>query len=228
MAPPVLYRVIYGTSSPQPIDFPAMQYLTIKPALLHNYRRHRVHGCDYPAIRPEEGGVVRGNLVMGLTGGDVNRLDIFEGEAYVRGDVDCVVLEGVSLNEAAPAQLHGKEAGKAEQTTVKAQTYIWDEGAEGWLDPEEWDFEEFKKHKMSRWAGLDASDGGWGNQEEDQDQEVQVDEGFADVDRAVAAMANGEQDGSVDRASVARDPMGGRGVNGAIGRQLATAQQHEI
>ncbi|ETN36698.1 uncharacterized protein HMPREF1541_08976 [Cyphellophora europaea CBS 101466] len=220
LAPPVLHRVIYGTSSPDPTSHPAMRYLTIRPALLRDYRRHRVASADYPAIIPEKGGTVRGSVVSGLTEGDVFRLDVFEGSQYTKGTVEVEVLEGVALDELAPEAGVGKAADTTPTSTKKpemvtAQTYIWTDGPT-WLDPREWDFEDFKKHKMRRWMG--GGDSAWtdGDEEEAQDENVQEDEGFADVDEAVREL----------KAKEKKDPTGGRGVNGAIGRQLAEVQRN--
>lgn len=215
LAPPVLHRVIYGTTTPTPETHPAMTYLRIRPALLRGYRRHRVAHADYPAIVPEAGGVVRGSVVSGLTQGDVYRLDIFEGSQYGKADVQVEVLEGVSVYEAAPRDGQEEEtaaAGEAAKEIVQAQTYVWS-APRNYLDPQEWDFEDFKRHKMRRWMG----DATWADDDDDNDEEqdenVQVDEGFADVDKAVAEIK-------------AKDPTGGRGVNGAISKQLAEVQRN--
>lgn len=166
--------------------------------------------------------MVRGSLVEGLTQGDVYRLDVFEGEQYVRSEVEVEVLGGeVGLLEAAPegAGAEGKQ-GKEEKEgkgakgreTVMAQTYIWSDPYED-LEDQEWDFEDFKKHKMRRWMGAD------GPTEEGQEDDgtVQVDEGFADVDAAVKKLREGEGKS---------DPTGGRGLNGAISKQLEDLQRN--
>lgn len=212
LAPPVLHRVIYGTSSPTPETHPAMTYLQIRPALLRGYRRHRVAYADYPAIVPEAGGLVRGSVVSGLTQGDVYRLDIFEGSQYGKAEVQVEVLRGLSVYETAPeGQADEKETETEAATqqqaneTVTAQTYVWS-APRADLEPQEWSFENFKRHKMRRWMG----DATWAD---DDDENVQVDEGFADVDNAVEEIK-------------AKDPTGGRGANGAISKQLAELQRN--
>ncbi|KAI9871189.1 MAG: hypothetical protein M1823_008520, partial [Watsoniomyces obsoletus] len=70
----------------------------------------------------------------------------------------------------------------------------------------------------------------WSDEEDDVTQAnsdgVKVDEGFADVDRAVAeqeakkARANGNGNGHV------KDPTGGRGTNGHITKQLKEVQEN--
>jgi hypothetical protein len=133
-----------------------------------------------------------------LTEGDLYRLDIFEGDQYSRQKVKVQVLRDVGLDEAA-------EEGKTEVVEeVEAEAYVWEEGLET-LEPQEWDFEEFKRDKMKAWMGMAESEGG--------SDDVEVDEGFADVDRAVA-----EQE-----KSKGHDPMGGRGFKGHITQQLKEA-----
>ncbi|PYI29758.1 hypothetical protein BP00DRAFT_427141 [Aspergillus indologenus CBS 114.80] len=47
MSPQILHRVIHGRPDPDPWQ---KAYLTIQPAVLHHYRRHRVRHADYPGI----------------------------------------------------------------------------------------------------------------------------------------------------------------------------------
>ena len=142
MALPVLHRVCHGTSNPSTFQ---KSLLTIQPALLPHYRRHKVRGCDYPAIMATSssfptsssaetgaGDCVRGTYVTGLTDGDIWRLDIFEGDEYKRKRVQVRVLET------------GEE--------VEAETYVWIAGRAR-LEEEEWDFGEFVREKMGRWVG---------------------------------------------------------------------------
>lgn len=243
LAPPVLYRVIYGTPHPTPLSHPAMSFLTVRPALLKGYTRHRVESADYPAIIPDPSGSVRGSVVSGLTDGDVYRLDIFEGSQYEKGTVQVEVLEdGVGMFDAAPEGAEEGKAGRKEQEVagkkgdekkrelVKAQTYVWS-APQDYLEAKEWDFEDFKARKMRAWMGDPADDvwsdhgdepaGGWDKEQG----EVQVDSGFADVDEAVRRMEAEKEMEKDKEGKEKRDPTGGRGVNGAIGRQLAEAQR---
>ncbi|KAI8933374.1 hypothetical protein NX059_009991 [Plenodomus lindquistii] len=198
MAPPVLHRVIWGSSTPPTPAHASL--LKIRPAILHAHRRHKVKQADYPAVLPtkmEDASSVRGTLVQGLTDGDIWRLDIFEGSEYQRRRVKVQVLplpkksakaQGDDVDMSALAAKAAEDnAGRGEQ--VDAETYIWIAGARR-LEPEEWDFDEFVRDKMKRWVGREAAD---------------TDEGFQDVDDAVAAQ---------------QDPTGGRGANGDISRQL--------
>src|SRR5271170_6703658 len=52
-----------------------------------------------PAIVPCTGSSVRGSVVTGLTQGDIYRLDIFEGDQYLRKKVKVKVLKKVGLDE---------------------------------------------------------------------------------------------------------------------------------
>ncbi|MCJ1278263.1 hypothetical protein MMC21_006078 [Puttea exsequens] len=143
MAPQVLHRVIYGTTTPSPTQ---VSRLTIAPALLSGYVRHKVRYCDYPAIIPSSkpGACVRGTFVQGLTEGDQWRLDLFEGSQYKR-----VEVQSRLLREEGEGGLGGEvEEGKQ----VRAETYVWKDGV-GELEDGEWDFEVFRREKMGRWVG---------------------------------------------------------------------------
>lgn len=139
---------------------------------------------------------MRGTLVDGLTDGDIWRLDIFEGSEYQRRKVKVEVLPLPDKAEqrGGTVDLGGltgevEGGGGMQGELVDAETYIWIAGARR-LQPEEWDFDEFVREKMKRWVGREAAE---------------TDEGFQDVDDAVAAQ---------------KDPTGGRGALGHISRQL--------
>ncbi|KJX99546.1 disease resistance protein Aig2 [Zymoseptoria brevis] len=157
MAPEVLHRVCHGSMSPtNPIY--TTHNLKIKPAILHNHRRHRVKTADYPAIIPRPGSSVRGNIVTGLTDQDIFRLDVFEGDEYERVKVRATLLSKVG-DEQGEGNVEGEE--------VEVETYVWKAGEQE-LEDEEWDFKEFQREKMRFWVGREG-------------------EGeYADVDKAVA------------------------------------------
>ncbi len=142
MAPPVLYRVCYGTILPESWQ---IQGLSVRPAMLHGYRRRRVKRCDYPAITEAWNSSVRGTLVTGLTDADIWRLDVFEGDQYKRVKVHVTALQKVGDD-------HGD--GNVEGGDVEAETYVWIDEEAG-LEDAEWDFAEFKREKMGRWVGTD-------------------------------------------------------------------------
>ncbi|KAJ4377296.1 hypothetical protein N0V83_000120 [Neocucurbitaria cava] len=204
MAPPVLHRVIWGASSPPTPAHASL--LRIRPAILHAHQRHKVKHADYPAVLPSESpsSTVRGTLVEGLTDGDIWRLDIFEGSEYERKKVNVRVLRGRGHNGDAGGEqqqattdelVHGQGEEEKEVEVVEAETYIWTAGAHR-LEAAEWDFAEFTREKMKRWVGAEAAE---------------TDEGFQEVDDAVAALQQQEQN---------QNPTGGRGANGVISQQL--------
>lgn len=113
MAPQILHRVIHGSPTPEKWQ---KDLLRFRPAVLHDYRRHRVRNADYPGIiqaqaqaqaqrgrneetqssmpesTSERRASVLGTVVSGLTDGDLHRLDIFEGSEYAREKVAVRVL----------------------------------------------------------------------------------------------------------------------------------------
>ena len=116
--------------------------MTIKPAILHGFCRHKVRYCDYPAIIPQANSTVRGTLVTGLMEGDIYRLDIFEGGSYARKKVKVRVLENVGDNCG---------EGSVEGGEIDTETYVWISGEE-MLEHGEWDFAEFIREKLAWWA----------------------------------------------------------------------------
>lgn len=162
MAPPVLHRVIWGSTTPPTPAHASL--LHIRPAILHAHRRHKVRNADYPAILPSSPSAsVRGTLVQGLTDGDIWRLDIFEGHEYARRRVRVRPLVQAQVEEGQAGGKNGGEGGMGDlaqkeednvesEEEVEAETYIWVAGAHR-LEAEEWDFAEFVRDKMKRWVG---------------------------------------------------------------------------
>jgi len=166
MAPPVLHRVIWGATAAPPTPAHASQ-LHVRPAVLHGHRRHRVKHADYPAVIPAKttksgASCVRGTLVTGLTDGDMWRLDTFEGAEYQRRKVRVRVLLQEEAGGAGRVETEVLPRRRSRGNTneggeeIEAETYIWVAGAHR-LRPEEWDFEEFVRDKMTRWIGWDAA-----------------------------------------------------------------------
>ena len=133
MATPILYRVLYGTVTP---ELWQKGSLRIRSALLPEFCRYRIRYVDYPGIVPEPGKMVRGTYVEGLTQGDVWRLDIFEGAEYARVKVKVRILDdqGVETDE-----------------ELETETYVFIDGNDR-LEGKEWDFQQFLKEKLSRWT----------------------------------------------------------------------------
>lgn len=135
MAPQVLKRVIDHPTMPS-----ATSTLTTLPAILPNHRRHRVRDADYPAILPTSpvhGHSVRGTFVRGLSDADIWRLDTFEGSEYSRVKVRVRVQD--------------QDSGEMSLDHEEAETYVWIAGRSR-LEDDEWDFDDFVKDKMWRWA----------------------------------------------------------------------------
>ncbi|OOF94328.1 hypothetical protein ASPCADRAFT_131874 [Aspergillus carbonarius ITEM 5010] len=165
MAPQILHRVIHGQAVPEPWQ---KALLTIKPAILHDYRRHRVQGADYPGIVPVSerddagagpGPSVLGTVVWGLTDGDVFRLDRFEGSEYEKRTVRVRVFEDEGEGEEGEegkvrGLLLDAAEGAKEGKEVEAVTYVWTAGEER-LERAEWDFEAFKRDKLAWWVEAD-------------------------------------------------------------------------
>ncbi|OJJ95451.1 hypothetical protein ASPACDRAFT_1883459 [Aspergillus aculeatus ATCC 16872] len=90
MSPQILHRVIHGHATPEPWQ---RAYLTIQPAVLPNYRRHRVRHADYPGIVA---------VAVGSGGGS-------SGGGIGVGEGEGVGKEGVAAADSLP-----RDAGKAE------------------------------------------------------------------------------------------------------------------
>ena len=135
MVPKVLYRVCYQDekADQDPVKKHLTSNLSIRPAILREFCRHRVRGVDNPGIIPQKGHSVQGTLVTGLSDADIAHLDYFEGDEYTRKAVEVELPDGK----------HG------------AETYVYTFGDEH-LEKREWDFAEFCREKLHRW--VDNSD----------------------------------------------------------------------
>ena len=85
---------------------------------------------------------MRGSYVSGLTDADMWRLDMFEGDEYIRQKVKVSLLDWVG-------DANGK--GNVEGEEREVETYVWIASKER-LEEDEWDFAEFKREKMHRWV----------------------------------------------------------------------------
>ncbi|TVY52003.1 Protein AIG2 B [Lachnellula cervina] len=135
MVPKVLYRVCYNdeNADQDPVKKLLTSQLTIRPAILRDFCRHRVRGVDYPGIIPQGRHTVQGTFVTGLSDADIFHLDMFEGSEYTRMGVKVELPDGQR----------------------DAETYVYTAGDER-LEKREWDFEEFCREKLHRW--VDDSD----------------------------------------------------------------------
>ncbi|CAK7266457.1 hypothetical protein SEPCBS57363_002098 [Sporothrix epigloea] len=143
MAPEVFFTVCYRAGHPPPEITSGHVF---RSAVLHGYTRHRVLNQEYPGIIEDDtpGACVRGMLVSGVTDGNQNRLDYFEGKEYERKTLE-VVLDTPSKEA---KETDGSEAKK--QETVKAEVYVFKYPDS--LERREWDFDEFRREKMHKWA----------------------------------------------------------------------------
>lgn len=155
MVPQVLFRVCYRTPFPTPSQ---ASHLIFQPAILPGYVRRKVRHCDYPGITPAAApAYVRGTYVDGLTDEDMWRLGIFEGSEYERRKVKVRLLSqgGVSRETRVNGEIHGLlEECVEEEREVETETYVYIAG-DARLEEGEWNFAEFKRDKMKRWAGVD-------------------------------------------------------------------------
>lgn len=158
MVPAILHRVCHGTS----YQGQASQ-LRFSHATLHNYSRHKVRFCDYPAVIPSSSNLssslssstlfVRGTYVRGLTDEDIRLLDIYEGDEYVRKVVKIRTLAQVKGEDHAGIGNLLEEKEEAEDE-VETETYVWVAGEDA-LEESDWDLAEFKRDKLRSWLMLD-------------------------------------------------------------------------
>ncbi|KAH9980979.1 hypothetical protein BGW80DRAFT_1162287 [Lactifluus volemus] len=168
--PKILKRVLNNDAS----------HLQICPAILTNYTRHQVKFADYPAIVPSERSQVifgreltpeeksvRGTLVTGLTTMDIAFLDVFEGNEYVRSQVQVHPLGTFApipatseaqdslpvptMSAAAAATSESEQA----QTLLPAQTYVWNV-QDSRLDEKLWSYDEFVIKNAWKWIDSDS------------------------------------------------------------------------
>ncbi|GAA99426.1 uncharacterized protein L969DRAFT_86671 [Mixia osmundae IAM 14324] len=174
MHPGVLERVIGH----------AVDKLTFTDAVLYEHTRHHVRHADYPAVIPiqsaqkligraldREEASVRGTIVQGLSPSDVDLLDVFEGDEYVRRTVQAHILSAARTGaikgaEALVPLLSPIDLSQATQDqTQSVDVYLWSASVDR-LESGLWDFAAFLKDKSHRWVGTS-----------------QDEEEFAEVDR---------------------------------------------
>ncbi|KZT29771.1 hypothetical protein NEOLEDRAFT_1127599 [Neolentinus lepideus HHB14362 ss-1] len=167
--PKILKRVIGNDGS----------HLQICPAILLNYTRHHIKYADYPAIVPYERSQVffdkslepeersvRGTLVTGLNQLDMDFLDTFEGDEYIRTTVPVYPLSSlVPLNsvddsssstsqDIAPPAAPSLPSLSSLPPPVDAQTYVWTHPVTE-LNKEIWEYETFVRENAWKWTGED-------------------------------------------------------------------------
>ena len=200
MSPQVLYRVLFNFTKPTKAK---QNQLTIVPAILHSYCRHKVYMCDYPGIISQEGKSVLGVYVTGLDDQNIWRLDIFEGSQYRREKVKVKLLQ----------EVHGTKIGRVEGQEVDAQTYVFLDKND--LMDEEWSYDEFVKEKIHRW--VDTS--------EEYDGKFCLARKVLLGGKITLIEVPVEVDNAVELGG--HDPTGGRGINGEMENKLSSKEQEE-
>lgn len=138
MAPEVFYSVCYGTKD---VHQSIAQLHTFQPAILHGYCRRRVRWADYPGITEDKTHQVFGTYATGLTDANMQKLDYFEGNEYVRLKVKVKLLTKVG---------GARGEGNVEGEEKEAEVYVFK--TEGDLEDTEWDLEEFRRDRMAFWT----------------------------------------------------------------------------
>lgn len=138
MEPQVFFSVCYNDKSP-PKE--TQDRHTFAPAVLHGHCRRRVLDADYPGMVPDPVHSVRGVVVTGLTAGNLQSLDWFEGSEYDRRVVRPRLLAEVGEEDG---------RGNVEGGVVVTESYIF--LSEDRLEDKEWDFAEFRRDKLHKWT----------------------------------------------------------------------------
>lgn len=79
---------VYGT-----LQFPSVlkkltgRSFSTKPAVLNDFKRCGVKGCDYPAIIASTGGQITGRLMENVDNDSLSAIDYFEGDEYEKREV---------------------------------------------------------------------------------------------------------------------------------------------
>ncbi|CAK7201180.1 hypothetical protein SEUCBS139899_003883 [Sporothrix eucalyptigena] len=146
MAPEVFFTVCYRDGRPPAAIAKGHVF---RSAVLPGFTRHRVKYQEYPGIIEDDtpGACVRGMLVSGVTDGNQHHLDYFEGSEYERRTVE------VTLDDGKKEDVTIEEGAEKKKETVKAQVYVFKYPDD--LERREWDFDEFRREKMHKWARAD-------------------------------------------------------------------------
>lgn len=127
---------VYGTlMMPAVLQAVCGRAFTPRPATLDAYARYRLHAQVYPAIVPNNGAAVAGQLCEGIDGPLWQDLDDWEGDLYTRHSVTVRDDTGALLS---------------------AQTYVLAGAHHHLLSSEPWSPEEFERLHLTiylaRWA----------------------------------------------------------------------------
>lgn len=113
---------VYGTLMvPQVMRSVSGHRGVAEPAYLPGFRRRSLRDAVYPAVIASAGDSVEGLLYRAVSAGELQRLDIFEGEQYRRMTVRVTVADGA----------------------VSAETYVLASGLAGLLSDRDWSLAHF-------------------------------------------------------------------------------------
>ncbi|KAF9048628.1 hypothetical protein BJ165DRAFT_1461208 [Panaeolus papilionaceus] len=166
MHPKILQRVIKNDGS----------HLECCPAVLMDFTRHKVKGADYPGLIPYSKGLglfkhplileeksVRGTVVKGLTDSDLEALDCFEGDEYIRRPVQAHLLgpftsvstHGTNYDDLIPTQPPPLPVDIESIDATEVETYVYCDETN--LEAELWSLSDFVKNNAWKWYQSDES-----------------------------------------------------------------------
>lgn len=152
MVPQIFFRVCHYDECP-PAETRSKYVFT--PALLRNFSRRKVKGCDFPAIIPQPGHTVLGAFVTGLSYSNVQALNMYEGSMYTLDDCSVQILphdaveEDGRANQGVVASAE-KEFQEGKAQVVKSRVYVWADPVSD-LGEEEWHYADFRRDNMAKW-----------------------------------------------------------------------------
>lgn len=118
---------VYGT-----LQVPAIfqqivgRALVAEPATLLGFARYRVQARVYPAIVEQASGRVEGLVYAGLSGAELEQLDLYEGDLYER--------RGIELSK--------------QSVDLQAHVYVLRAGQHHLLSSEAWDLDTFTRDHL--------------------------------------------------------------------------------
>ena len=117
---------VYGTLQyPEILQKLTGKSFVSKPAVLNNYKRHRVKHAEYPAIIPNPGVQTMGLLLENVDELSLKAIDFYEGEEYEK--------TAVTVN--------------SEDMDIMALTYVWNGGINN-LEKDDWNKNNFEKNYL--------------------------------------------------------------------------------
>jgi gamma-glutamylcyclotransferase (GGCT)/AIG2-like uncharacterized protein YtfP len=111
-----------------------------QPAKLFGYRRKKIKNEEYPGIiAGNQEDMVEGTIYLNLSNHDLKRLDLFEGDLYLRVKLNCLLPQNSYLT---------------------AHTYVINPQYQTIVDEQDWDKQQFEqnglKKFLSKYQGVSA------------------------------------------------------------------------